>query len=406
MTMRYALAVLLSLSCAAGGWAQTLQTIGVASAVRGLVKATAPGAAVGRVLETGKTVYLNDHVTTDATGKLQVLLNDETSFTLGPNSDMVLDEFVYDPKTSVGKVSASIFKGLFRFVTGKVARRDPGHMRIRTPAATIGIRGTMVAGEVAQSESTIVLIGPGRDNNAGEAPGGISVGNDKGTVDIDRTGYATTIKQGGAPSAPFELPGGRLDAILKGIASAPKGEGRGGVGGKAGETSEDDKARGGRNYREALGVLNAQKPWLSQYAEQVGGAVFPDGPTSWDVVRGITSGTGQYVGSNHYTANVNDVMSVTLNIDFGAKTLGGGASTITTAGAVPASTNINQFSYATATGPSSVDLHPNLSNTFNFLTATLQLQNAGGVPAKAAVVTATFWTGAATVYTGTVNATR
>ena len=107
--------------------AASLIRIGAAAAVHGLVQAAAPGA-VGRVISSGKPVYLNDHVTTDADGRLQVMLLDETIFTLGPNSDMVLDEFVYDPATSAGKVTARVAKGVFRFVTGKVARQAPANM--------------------------------------------------------------------------------------------------------------------------------------------------------------------------------------------------------------------------------------------------------------------------------------
>ena len=136
--------------------------IGVASAVRGAVNATAPGAA-GRVVETGKAVYSHDKITTGPEGKLQILLLDQTSFTIGANSEMELDEFVFDPATNVGKVSAKIVKGAFRFVTGKVARRDPASMQVATPVGTIGIRGTMTAGTVSSTEGTFVLLGPGPD---------------------------------------------------------------------------------------------------------------------------------------------------------------------------------------------------------------------------------------------------
>jgi hypothetical protein len=90
----------------------------------------------------GSSISAGAHIMTGPTGRLQVLLLDETVFTLGPNSDMVLDEFVYDPKTSVGKVSANIARGTFRFVTGKIARRDPDNMKVKVAYGTIGVRGT------------------------------------------------------------------------------------------------------------------------------------------------------------------------------------------------------------------------------------------------------------------------
>ena len=73
---------------------------------------------------------------------MQILLPDETVFTLGPNSDMVLDEFVYDPKKDAGKITAELLKGTFRLVTGKLGHRiDP---KIKLIVGTIGIRGTDV----------------------------------------------------------------------------------------------------------------------------------------------------------------------------------------------------------------------------------------------------------------------
>ncbi|MBI5629884.1 MAG: FecR domain-containing protein [Elusimicrobia bacterium] len=122
--------------------------IGVAAAVHGLVQATAPGQSVGRIVQSGRPLYQNDHVTTDAQGRLQVMLLDETVFTLGPNSDMVLDEFVYDPVTDAGKVTARITKGAFRFVSGKIARKKPSNVQIKLPVGTIGIRGTIVVGQI------------------------------------------------------------------------------------------------------------------------------------------------------------------------------------------------------------------------------------------------------------------
>ncbi|UPT73288.1 MAG: FecR family protein [Elusimicrobiota bacterium] len=217
--MRKLLALLL---CASSPAQAATVNIGVASAVRGAVKAVAPGAA-GRVVETGKPVYSHDKVTTGPEGKLQILLLDQTSFTIGPNSEMELDEFVFDPATNAGKVSAKIAKGAFRFVTGKVARRDPSAMQVATPVGTIGIRGTMTAGTVSETEGTFVLLGPGPENNADEKAGGITVKNDKGSTDVDTDGWGVTVKAGEAPSDPFQIPPGALEGILNGVGSAPKG---------------------------------------------------------------------------------------------------------------------------------------------------------------------------------------
>ena len=81
-------------------------------------------------------------VTTGPTGRLRLLFPDETVFTIGPNSDIVMDEFVYDPSEGTGKILVRLIKGLLRFVTGKVAHRDPAAVRIALPVADLAPRGT------------------------------------------------------------------------------------------------------------------------------------------------------------------------------------------------------------------------------------------------------------------------
>jgi hypothetical protein len=115
--------------------------IGAAADVRGTVYwLTSDGRKI--LITSGTPVFLNTHIITEGDGHFQVLLLDETVFTLGPNSDMVLDEFVYDPNTNLGKVTASIAKGTFRFVTGKMSHKDPAASKVKLPVMVVGIRGT------------------------------------------------------------------------------------------------------------------------------------------------------------------------------------------------------------------------------------------------------------------------
>jgi hypothetical protein len=117
--------------------------IGAAAVIRGEVYwLTSDGRKVP--ITPGGALYSGARIVTGGNARIQVLLLDETVFTIGPNSDMVLDEFVYDPSTSIGKVSVRVTKGMFRFVTGKVARKDLEHLKVTLPVGTIGIRGTDV----------------------------------------------------------------------------------------------------------------------------------------------------------------------------------------------------------------------------------------------------------------------
>ncbi|MBI4423488.1 MAG: FecR domain-containing protein [Elusimicrobia bacterium] len=206
--------------------APPLSRIGTAGAVSGTVFAEAPEQAIGRVINSGKPLFLNDHVTTDAHGRLQVLLLDETVFTLGPSSDLVLDEFVYDPKRPAeGKVAARIVNGSFRFVTGAVARAKPSNMKVRLPVGSIGIRGTIVAGRVESGRSTVVLLGPGANNNAGEREGRIVVEASGRSVEISRPGFGTVIEGQAPPTPPAPVPPSQIRALNAALdAKAPKAE--------------------------------------------------------------------------------------------------------------------------------------------------------------------------------------
>jgi hypothetical protein len=80
-------------------------------------------------------------VITGSSGHIRMKLPDDTTFTIGPNSDIVIDEFVYDPDKTPKTIVASVSKGVFRWVTGNV-KPDPQKMKVKLPVGTIGIRGT------------------------------------------------------------------------------------------------------------------------------------------------------------------------------------------------------------------------------------------------------------------------
>ncbi len=121
----------------------SLTRVGASAAIRGEVTFITPdGRKVPGETAAKAPVSTGTRVVTGTDGHIQVLLLDETVFTIGPNSDMVIDEFVYDPDTNVHKVTARITKGLFRWVTGKVARKNIAQMKVTLPAGYAGIRGT------------------------------------------------------------------------------------------------------------------------------------------------------------------------------------------------------------------------------------------------------------------------
>lgn len=96
---------------------------GVAAGVSGEVKATTPPEKIAHPLKSGDKIFMGDKIETGAEGQLQILLLDETVFTLGPLSSITIDEFVYDPMNAENK--SSVVKGVFRAVSSKVSQRKP-----------------------------------------------------------------------------------------------------------------------------------------------------------------------------------------------------------------------------------------------------------------------------------------
>jgi hypothetical protein len=113
-------------------------TIEHANAV--VVQANLPAAGGVGQSKVGDPVYKGDVVQTGADGKVGITFNDGTAFNLSSNARMVLNEFVYDPNGKSNSTLFSLTKGTFTFIAGKVAKT--GDMKIDTPVATMGIRGT------------------------------------------------------------------------------------------------------------------------------------------------------------------------------------------------------------------------------------------------------------------------
>jgi len=124
--------------------------VGRNSAVKGQVNIKSIDESESRQALVREPVFLGDNVNSRIGSSLQVLLKDKSTFTVGPQCDMVIDKFVYDPAKDTNSLSAKVKKGMFRFTSGNVSKTNPDEITVETPTATMGIRGTMVE----------VLVGP------------------------------------------------------------------------------------------------------------------------------------------------------------------------------------------------------------------------------------------------------
>jgi hypothetical protein len=128
---------------------------GVAATVSNLVFGVLRGDV--RSLSTGSEVFTDQVVRTGGASTADLRLLDETSISVGPDSEITLDRFVYDPNRGTGNVVLNTTRGVFRFASGK---QDSSSYHINTPVATIGVRGTKIEIEITDDPKCIQRIIP------------------------------------------------------------------------------------------------------------------------------------------------------------------------------------------------------------------------------------------------------
>jgi len=163
----------------------------------------------------GTGVEMNDSVRTTQ-GKVGITFEDNTKVQVNENSKLVIDDFVYDPKSKSGKVGLNMAMGTVRYASGQIAKNNPQNVGINTPSATISVRGTDFTATVDElGQSTIILL-PScpndrstrnvKDIEANCVTGTIWVENDAGRVILDKPFQATKVESRGVmPSKPVVL---------------------------------------------------------------------------------------------------------------------------------------------------------------------------------------------------------
>jgi len=106
----------------------------------------------------GTGVEMNDAIKTQQ-GKVGITFEDQTKVQVNENSKLVIDDFVYDPKSKAGKLGAKIALGTVRYASGQIAKNSPQNVALSTPTATIAVRGTDFTASVDEvGASTIILL--------------------------------------------------------------------------------------------------------------------------------------------------------------------------------------------------------------------------------------------------------
>lgn len=158
----------------------------------------------------GTVVETNDKVETK-NGKLKIVFKDETTVNVTEHSALVIDDFVYDPKSGSGKLGLKAAAGTVRYVSGAIAK-DPKNVKINTPTAAITVRGTDFVMSVSETGASMVILMPTCDWET-SAIKGVTCGSGKidvesgpNMVSMDRPYQATLVETAGqAPTPPITV---------------------------------------------------------------------------------------------------------------------------------------------------------------------------------------------------------
>jgi hypothetical protein len=182
-------AVMLLVCALIGTGAKAQEAIGSVTRIQGLASRTAVGATTSLAVNT--PVFLQDIVRTGETARLEITFNDATQLTLGEKAELALDKFVFNPAARQGSVDFAV-RGAFRFLSGQVSKLASSQVNVRTPVATIGIRGTDFWGGPIDDQILGVFL----------VEGAVSVSNAAGAQILSQPGEGTNVPAAGAPPGP------------------------------------------------------------------------------------------------------------------------------------------------------------------------------------------------------------
>ena len=188
----------------------------VASLIIGLLVAGSAWAEIGSVTEASGTAIIkrgkdtiqiakgtlietNDKIETK-NGKVKIVFKDDTNVTVTESSSLVIDDFVYDPKSGAGKLGLKAAAGTVRYVSGSIAK-DPKNVKINTPTAAIAVRGTDFVMAVSETGASMIMLMPTCETEQNVnlkgltcGSGAIDVETPAGIVNLNRPYQATLVE--------------------------------------------------------------------------------------------------------------------------------------------------------------------------------------------------------------------
>lgn len=202
-------ALLIALGFAASPAAADVQ-IGAAAQVVNNVTGTLASARQPQLLRAGIDVFQNETIDTAYASASRVVFQDQTQLSIGPDSKVVLDRFVFDPNPAASVVAVSIAKGVARFSTGLLPKPD---YQVSTPSCSIGVRGTVFTTIVSAARDSWVTVEEGTTAVSAQ---GVTVMVNAGQTTYVAFGQPPTPPSPSTPPPPITT---QMDALLQ--TSAP-----------------------------------------------------------------------------------------------------------------------------------------------------------------------------------------
>ena len=180
------------------GFTAVAETVARVVGVEGVVTVIRKGNALP--VTRGEALFKSDQITTEENASIELKLLDGSLINLGELADLTIMELVFDPVKKDGFNDLKITTGAFRLISGSLAKLGPDLMKLDTPVATIGIRGTSLVGKASKvgTENTVILVA---DPNG--FVGQVVVENSAGVVTLSKKGEGVTLNN------PTESPTGK-----------------------------------------------------------------------------------------------------------------------------------------------------------------------------------------------------
>lgn len=150
----------------------------------------------------GTGIEMADSIRT-AQGKVGITFADSTKVQINEGSRLVIDDFVYDPKSKSGKLGLNMAMGTVRYASGQIAKNDPTKVAVNTPSATVSVRGTDFSATVDEMGASTIILLPScpndritrnaKDIEANCVTGEIIVENDAGRVILTQPFQVTKV---------------------------------------------------------------------------------------------------------------------------------------------------------------------------------------------------------------------